>query len=337
MQSLLLTARLQKESKNRDGRIMAKNSEVRCSFCNKTQDQVRKLIAGPAGVYICDECVDICADIIEEEYDEEEELFDSEAINLLKPVEIKEHLDEYVIVQEEAKKVLASWEHARQCISGFHAGITGQLAIGYKHVYGVETWMNTLSAFQTRYPQIALDIQSFSGFDEIHDSLLSGKIDIAMTLSLDEFVSPAFRMLTLESAPLYASMSVTNPLIEKHTLLCGDLAAETLIFPHTNNHLSIAKILRGFFRSRGLNPKVAYSAKNMDEAIMRVRLNNYINIVPKCYFPHDTDNFYGIRSIEIEDTANLFRLLILARKDNQNPAINLFFSLCQESISSSEK
>ncbi|MBQ9990334.1 MAG: ATP-dependent Clp protease ATP-binding subunit ClpX [Lachnospiraceae bacterium] len=86
---------------------MAKNSDVRCSFCNKTQDQVRKLIAGPAGVYICDECVDICADIIEEEYDEEEELFDSEDINLLKPVEIKEHLDEYVIGQEEAKKVLA--------------------------------------------------------------------------------------------------------------------------------------------------------------------------------------------------------------------------------------
>lgn len=86
---------------------MAKNSEVRCSFCNKTQDQVRKLIAGPSGVYICDECVDICADIIEEEYDEEEELFDSDDINLLKPVEIKEHLDEYVIGQEEAKKVLA--------------------------------------------------------------------------------------------------------------------------------------------------------------------------------------------------------------------------------------
>lgn len=107
MPSLPLTARLQKESKNRDGTIMAKNSDVRCSFCNKTQDQVRKLIAGPAGVYICDECVDICADIIEEEYDEEEELFDSEDINLLKPVEIKEHLDEYVIGQEEAKKVLA--------------------------------------------------------------------------------------------------------------------------------------------------------------------------------------------------------------------------------------
>ena len=87
---------------------MARNSEIRCSFCNKTQDQVRKLIAGPAGVYICDECVEICSDIIEEEYEEEEEeVFESDSINLLKPVEIKEHLDEYVIGQEAAKKVLA--------------------------------------------------------------------------------------------------------------------------------------------------------------------------------------------------------------------------------------
>ena len=85
---------------------MAKNSDVRCSFCNKTQDQVKKLIAGPSGVYICDECVDICADIIEEEY-EEEEILESDEINLLKPVEIKEHLDAYVIGQEAAKKVLA--------------------------------------------------------------------------------------------------------------------------------------------------------------------------------------------------------------------------------------
>ena len=86
---------------------MARNSDIRCSFCNKTQDQVRKLIAGPSGVYICDECVEICSDIIEEEYEEEEEILDGEEINLLKPVEIKQHLDEYVIGQEAAKKVLA--------------------------------------------------------------------------------------------------------------------------------------------------------------------------------------------------------------------------------------
>lgn len=80
--------------------------KVRCSFCNKTQDQVKKMIAGPNGVYICDECVDICADIIEEEYEEEPEVEEME-INLLKPVEIKSFLDEYVIGQEEAKKVMA--------------------------------------------------------------------------------------------------------------------------------------------------------------------------------------------------------------------------------------
>ena len=81
--------------------------KVRCSFCNKTQDQVRKMIAGPGGVYICDECIDICSDIIEEEYEDDSELVEELEINLLKPVEIKNFLDEYVIGQEEAKKVMA--------------------------------------------------------------------------------------------------------------------------------------------------------------------------------------------------------------------------------------
>ena len=83
------------------------DNRVSCSFCNKTPDQGRKLIAGPNGIYICDECVDICADIIEEEYEEEQPVQDEMEINLLKPVEIKEFLDDYVIGQEEAKKVMA--------------------------------------------------------------------------------------------------------------------------------------------------------------------------------------------------------------------------------------
>lgn len=89
--------------------MAGKNSDsIRCSFCNKTQDQVRKLIAGPNGVYICDECVGICADIVEEEFEDmEEEATQEMEINLLKPVEIKEFLDDYVIGQDEAKKVLA--------------------------------------------------------------------------------------------------------------------------------------------------------------------------------------------------------------------------------------
>ena len=81
--------------------------DLRCSFCGKTQDEVRKLIAGPEGVYICNECVDICVGIIEEEYEFEAADMDPGEINLLKPVEIKRFLDDYVIGQDTAKKVLA--------------------------------------------------------------------------------------------------------------------------------------------------------------------------------------------------------------------------------------
>jgi ATP-dependent Clp protease ATP-binding subunit ClpX len=79
-----------------------------CSFCGKSQDEVRKLIAGPT-VYICDECIDLCNDIIAEECDHEEALASSS--NVPKPVEIKRVLDQYVIGQERAKKILAVAVH----------------------------------------------------------------------------------------------------------------------------------------------------------------------------------------------------------------------------------
>ena len=82
----------------------------RCSFCNRTENMVNRLISGPEGIYICDECVTICMDILEEsERDENMALstLDTDGIKLLKPAQIKRFLDEYVIGQEEAKKVLA--------------------------------------------------------------------------------------------------------------------------------------------------------------------------------------------------------------------------------------
>ena len=109
---------------------MAKNIDdsCRCSFCGKTQSQTRKLIAGPAGVFICDECVDVCAEIMEEEldsYDEEEKEFE---INLLKPKEIKAFLDEYVVGQEEAKKVLsvAVYNHYKRIMAGKNLDVETQ-------------------------------------------------------------------------------------------------------------------------------------------------------------------------------------------------------------------
>ena len=97
---------------------------VRCSFCNKTQAQVRKLIAGPNGTYICDECIAICSEIIEEELDyNEKEVFDD--INLLTPEEMKAFLDDYVIGQDEAKKVLsvAVYNHYKRIMAGQDLGV----------------------------------------------------------------------------------------------------------------------------------------------------------------------------------------------------------------------
>jgi ATP-dependent Clp protease ATP-binding subunit ClpX len=86
-----------------------RESKVRCSFCHKTEDQVQKLIAGPDGAYICDQCIAICSEIMEEElggYERERGGYDGE-INLLKPEEIHAILDDYVIGQDEAKKALS--------------------------------------------------------------------------------------------------------------------------------------------------------------------------------------------------------------------------------------
>ncbi|MCR5337986.1 MAG: ATP-dependent Clp protease ATP-binding subunit ClpX [Lachnospiraceae bacterium] len=82
---------------------------VRCSFCGRNENQVDKLIAGPTGVYICDECIDMCVDIMEEEYEKEQALGvkPEEDLKLLKPAELREFLDDYVIGQEQAKKVLS--------------------------------------------------------------------------------------------------------------------------------------------------------------------------------------------------------------------------------------
>ena len=95
-----------------------------CSFCGKRQDQVRRLFSGLDNTYICDECVNICSDILDEElYDEDdiESFEDSKGldINLLKPAEIKQFLDDYVIGQEDAKKILsvAVYNHYKRVLS----------------------------------------------------------------------------------------------------------------------------------------------------------------------------------------------------------------------------
>ena len=103
------------------------DDQIRCSFCNKSQAQVKKLIAEPNDTYICDECVEVCSEIIEEEmaYDENDSWTPFSDINLLKPEEIKEFLDDYVIGQDEAKKVLsvAVYNHYKRIMAQRDLGV----------------------------------------------------------------------------------------------------------------------------------------------------------------------------------------------------------------------
>ena len=103
----------------------ASDDIVRCSFCNKPQSQVRKLIAGPNGAYICDECIEVCSEIIEEEFEYDDDRREFDDINLLTPEEIKAFLDEYVIGQDEAKNVLsvAVYNHYKRIMAGSDLGV----------------------------------------------------------------------------------------------------------------------------------------------------------------------------------------------------------------------
>ena len=96
-----------------------KDDILKCSFCGKTQDQVTRLIAGP-GVYICDQCVELCSEIMEDEMTQKAEQVDNDTeINLLKPKEIKDFLDEYVVGQDDAKRALsvAVYNHYKRVLS----------------------------------------------------------------------------------------------------------------------------------------------------------------------------------------------------------------------------
>ena len=98
---------------------MAKNENIRCSFCGKSQQFVKKIVAGPKNVYICDECIMTCNNIIENEY-YDEDIYEEKEEKLLSPAEIKQKLDEYIIGQDEAKKALcvAVYNHYKRINNG---------------------------------------------------------------------------------------------------------------------------------------------------------------------------------------------------------------------------
>ena len=151
-----------------------REGKVRCSFCQKTEDQVRKLIAGPDGkVFICDECIGICSEIMEEELNPyDDEVLNSD-INLLKPEEIHAVLDDYVIGQDAAKKALsvAVYNHYKRVATNtmddieieksnmLMIGPTGSGKTYMACAFGMEACKQYYNTKYVRLPDLLIDLE----------------------------------------------------------------------------------------------------------------------------------------------------------------------------------
>lgn len=181
-----------------------REGKVRCSFCQKTEDQVRKLIAGPDGAYICDECVGICSEIMEEEFGgyDQEDILGSE-INLMKPEEIHAILDDYVIGQDEAKKALS-------------------VAV-YNHYKRVTASRN-------------LDVELQKSNILMLGPTGSGKTLLAQTLARLLNVPFAIADATTLTEAGYVGEDVENILLKINWILCSSLT------PPPGNHRSLSEV-----------------------------------------------------------------------------------------------
>ena len=231
----------------------------------------------------------------------------------------------------EAQKVIDSMDQAMMRISDFRKGITGQLSVGYKLPYGISGWGLTLGAFKARYLEIMLDIHNLSNFMEISEGLTSEKLDVVMLLDTGAFAKN-FRAIKLADIPLCAVINEDSDLAQRSELRCEDLNGNVLVFPNATNAQGLLPAMKQFLRAHGLHHYEARDYISFDDILLYVNLNNYIGIVPRCYLPHTSNDFFGTRIYELVDTREAFHLYVLARKNNQNPATELFFATCQDVV-----
>lgn len=231
----------------------------------------------------------------------------------------------------QAQKVIDSVDAAMACISDLRKGHTGQLTVGYKLPYGVSVWGMTLGAFTERYPEIVLDAHNLSNFMEITEGLTSEKLDVVMLLDTGVFAKN-FRAVQVADIPLCAVVNEDSDLAQHSELHCSDLNGNVLVFPNATNALGMLPSMKKVLRAHGLEQYEMRDYMTFDEILLYVNLNNYVGIVPRCYLPHTSSDFFGTKVYELVDTRDAFHLYVLAQKNNPNPAVELFFATCQEVV-----
>lgn len=227
----------------------------------------------------------------------------------------------------EATAVMARYEAALQRVREYRDGMAGSLTIGYRWVYNSSAWPHILQLFRTHYPQIAVRLVSCHNTEPLQNAVRDGSMDVAIALLTEEMAPTEFQSVHLRSVPLVAAMREDHPLAGQAMASPVELARERLLVPQTRSSLGLPSHIGALFSSYGLSPSVHYSGESLDEAQLRVQMDNVIALIPHCYYPDTIAP--GIHAAQVTGSTGIFHLVALARAGAPNPAVNLFLRLCR--------
>ncbi len=230
----------------------------------------------------------------------------------------------------EAEAVLARYGAARRRLQEYRDGMAGSLILGYRWTYDVDPWPGVLQQFREAYPLISVRLVAFQQGESLPDAVEDGMLDVAVTLCAGEALPSELQGATLCPVPLVAAMGESHPLAGRAAVTPAELARERLLVPQPRGSVSFPGLMNRLFHSCRVSPAITYSGERLEEALLRVQLDNQLALIPRCYYP-DTPQ-PGLWAAQVAGTTGLFRLTALARSDSPNPAVALFLRLCRAEV-----
>ena len=236
--------------------------------------------------------------------------------------------DAGVLFLPEADAVCSRFHAALKKVRDFRDDMAGTLSVGYRWVYGVDLWPQILHTFRAQHPQICVQAISFLDNDVLQSALRNDGLDISINLCGKNISDTAFQGVCLAQIPLLAVMPDSHPLSGQQAVTPTELVSHRLLVPQTRSSMGLPALMTTLFRHCGSPPLIYYSGEGLDDAFLRVQMEQVIALVPECYIPDKTIS--GVYVASVDGSHGMFQLMALARGTNPNPAAKLFLQLCRK-------